>query len=180
MRTLFVGLMVVLAGAAQASEPEPAPYAGQHSRPIKALSATDVTDLLEGKGMGLAKAAELNGYAGPRHVLELAAEIGLTPEQRAATQSLFRSMQSEARALGQRIVEQEQSLDELFARRAVSEESLNDALHEIGSLQAQLRATHLKAHLAQAAILTAHQSALYNELRGYGAAHSGSREHHSH
>jgi len=38
------------------------PYAGQQARSIKALSADDVAALLKGEGMGMAKAAELNGY----------------------------------------------------------------------------------------------------------------------
>ena len=40
------------------------PYAGMQSRPIKALSEQQVADLQAGRGMGLALAAELNGYPG--------------------------------------------------------------------------------------------------------------------
>jgi hypothetical protein len=57
------------------------PYAGQQHRPIKALSAADVEALENGQGWGLAKPAELNGYPGPLHVLELADELQLTEEQ---------------------------------------------------------------------------------------------------
>ena len=46
-------------------------YAGQQSREIKALSAQETADLLAGRGMGLARTAELNGHPGPMHVLEL-------------------------------------------------------------------------------------------------------------
>jgi hypothetical protein len=45
------------------------PYAGMQTRPIKALSEQQVADLQAGRGMGLALAAELNGYPGPAHVL---------------------------------------------------------------------------------------------------------------
>jgi hypothetical protein len=38
---------------------------------------------------------------------------------------------------------------------------LQSALAEIGSLQAQLRGVHLQAHLDQARILSAEQSAMY-------------------
>jgi hypothetical protein len=38
---------------------------GMQSRPIKALSDQQVSDLRAGRGMGLALAAELNGYPGP-------------------------------------------------------------------------------------------------------------------
>ena len=46
------------------------PYSGQQGRMIKALSSKEVQGLLQGKGMGMAKAAELNQYPGPRHVLD--------------------------------------------------------------------------------------------------------------
>ena len=57
------------------------PYAGQQTREIKALSAQEIDDLLNARGMALAKAAELNGYPGPRHSLELADKLGFSPEQ---------------------------------------------------------------------------------------------------
>ena len=47
------------------------PYAGMQARAIKALSAEQIADLKAGRGLSLALAAELNGYPGPRHVLEL-------------------------------------------------------------------------------------------------------------
>jgi predicted RNA methylase len=67
------------------------PYAGMQTRPIKALSEQQVADLGAGRGMGLALAAELNGYPGPSHVLELADKLELSAEQRANMQRLFDS-----------------------------------------------------------------------------------------
>jgi hypothetical protein len=37
------------------------PYAGLQERPVEALSKQQVADLMAGRGMGLALAAELNG-----------------------------------------------------------------------------------------------------------------------
>ena len=58
-------LALVLAATAFAvpvqAENQSAPYAGQDTRSIKSLSAEDVAALLKGEGMGMAKAAELNG-----------------------------------------------------------------------------------------------------------------------
>jgi hypothetical protein len=54
------------------------PYAGLQARSIKALSAEQIADLKAGRGMSLALAAELNGYPGPRHVLELGEQLSLT------------------------------------------------------------------------------------------------------
>ncbi len=68
------------------------PYAGMQAREVKALDAKTVDDLRAGRGMGLALAAELNGYPGPMHVLELADRLRLSPDQRAKVQQLFERM----------------------------------------------------------------------------------------
>ena len=145
------------------------PYAGQESRGIKSLSAEDVAALLAGKGMGLAKSAELNGFAGPAHVLELAEQLHLSPEQRVRTEALFASMSSKASASGRALVDKERELDARFAAKSITREHLLHALAEIGGLQAQVRAAHLEAHLAQVEILTAQQNTRYAELRGYSS-----------
>ena len=80
------------------------PYAGWEGRAIKALSAEQMDDLRNGRGMGLALAAELNGYPGPRHVLELAQQLDLTTGQEAQAQRLFDAMQAEAITLGEQVI----------------------------------------------------------------------------
>lgn len=158
-------------------------YAGQEQRPIKALSDAEQADLLAGKGMGLAKAAELNGYPGPRHVLDLATQLALTSEQRQASEALFAMMQTRAKALGIEIIEAERLLDRAFASGELNERQLGERLERIGALNAQLRGTHLAAHLEQARLLSSEQVATYNKLRGYassaGAQHS-EHVHHGH
>jgi hypothetical protein len=42
------------------------------------LSDEDLGALQKGKGNGMAKAAELNGYPGPAHVLQFIKELSLT------------------------------------------------------------------------------------------------------
>jgi len=150
------------------------PYAGQQSRSIKALSAEDVESLLAGKGMGFAKAAELNGFPGPAHVLELATPLHLTDAQRKDTQRLFEAMQASAKAAGTALVEEERRLDALFHDHQVTRESLAGSLARIAELQARVRAAHLEAHLEQARILTAEQNAQYVALRGYDDSGSAS------
>ena len=95
--------------------------------------------------MGFAKAAELNGYAGPKHVLELAGELDLTAEQRTRTQALFASMQTKAVALGRQLVDEERKLDRLFASTSITQNSLQESVARIGELQADVRAAHLEA-----------------------------------
>jgi Spy/CpxP family protein refolding chaperone len=156
------------------------PYAGQENRPIKALSSDEIDAYLAGKGMGLARAAELNGYPGPRHVLEVAAELHLTPEQRQSTEALFASMQAEAQSLGRALVDAEKKLDQLFASQTITPESLSNTLQEIASVQAQLRGAHLKAHLAEVRILATEQNAQYAKMRGYGESNGQSADHSMH
>eukprot|EP00494_Astrolonche_serrata_P005864 UN05881 len=113
--------------------------------------------------MGLAKAAELNHYPGPLHVLELAGELTLSREQIDATAALFRSMKHAAMALGSQIITRESRLDALFADSRATPESLDSALLEIATLQAKLRAVHLKAHIEQRSILSMAQALRYDQ-----------------
>jgi hypothetical protein len=159
--TLFA--VAALAGPAAANSP----YAGMERRAIKALSPEQVEELAEGRGAGLALAAELNGYPGPAHVLEHAAALGLDPAQEAATRALQARMAGEARALGARIIEEERALDRALAARAVDAAALEERLARIGALQGALRAAHMRAHLEQAALLSPAQVAAYARLRGY-------------
>jgi len=152
------------------------PYAGQESRDIKALSPAEIEDYLSGNGMGLAKAAELNHYPGPKHVIDLADELQLTADQRAKSQAVYDAMRQEAAELGRRIVNAERYLDRLFASQSITEATLQEHIHKIAASQGQLRLVHLKAHLAQRIVLTPQQVAHYNTLRGYD--HNGQHDHH--
>lgn len=157
------------------------PYAGQERREVKGLSADEMADYAAGRGMGLARVAELNGYPGPMHVLELADRLHLSEDQRTRTEALQRAMRARAMALGQELIEAERRLDQQFAAHTITASALADLLARIGALQARVRQAHLEAHLEQGAILTAEQIARYNALRGYGpGAHEGAPGHRHH
>ena len=164
---LFLSVVAVMASAVVAGAQHASPYAGQEQRAIKALSEQEVRDLLEGRGMGLAKAAELNAYPGPLHVLELAGRLGLSQAQRAATESLVAAVRDNARALGAQIVEAERDLDRAFAEGRIEPAELHMRVNAIAALQGKLRAVHLAAHLVQRSLLTPEQIAGYNSARGY-------------
>lgn len=149
------------------------PYAGLQSRELKALSAEEIEALEEGQGMGFALAAELNGYPGPRHVLELREELDLSPEQETATRRIFEQMQADARRKGAELIELEAQLDLAFRSRTINAESLTDLMSRIGQARASLRGTHLEAHLELTEHLTSHQVHLYQQLRGYGHGQHG-------
>ena len=147
----------------------PQPYAGFEMRPIKALSDEQLADLRAGRGMGLALAAELNGYPGPAHVLELAESLGLSEAQRAKMREFFAAMKAETVPLGEKLIAAEADLDRQFASKAITEGKLVAAMQSIGSTQAALRAAHLKYHLATAKLLAPMQIQRYAELRGYSS-----------
>ena len=145
------------------------PYAGEQSRSIKALSEDDILALRNGDGMGLAKAAELNGYPGPRHALDLAGELRLSEIQIRQVTAIHERMNTAARALGTALIERERRLDALFAGGTITPEDLAAETERIGEIQARLRAIHLAAHVEVRAILNRDQVAAYNRLRGYNS-----------
>jgi Spy/CpxP family protein refolding chaperone len=176
VKNLVFGVIVSVVAVAAAAHTE-SPYVGQETREIKALSPQEIDDYLNGRGLGYAKAAELNHSPGPRHVLELAHKLALTPEQTRQTQAIFETMNAQAVALGEQLVEKEKALDRQFANGSIDAVSLHALLSEIGVLQAKIRYTHLVAHLEQKALLTQPQVQLYDQLRGYGAAHGNGHSH---
>jgi Spy/CpxP family protein refolding chaperone len=174
-RSTVAAIILVLTAVAATAQ---TPYAGMQTRSIKALSEQQVADLGAGRGMGLALAAELNGYPGPSHVLELADKLELTANQRDNVKALFDAMKAEALPIGSKLIEQEAALDQQFASRTVTPESLKAAIATVAVTQGELRETHLKYHLSTADILTTGQMQKYAELRGYTNSGGHQKRHH--
>jgi hypothetical protein len=165
---LLFALLIPVAASAQSHGHAPvSPYAGQQGRAIKSLSDDDVAELRRGGGWGLAKAAELNGYPGPAHVLENADALGLDDAQRAAVRAIFAKMQEDAVAEGARLLALEEALEAEFAGRTVTPGSLDRRVGAIAESLGRLRRIHLAAHLSTPAAMTPAQVARYNALRGY-------------
>jgi len=144
-------------------------YKGQENRIIKSLSADDIVELQKGGGWGLAKAAELNGFPGPAHILEMEKEINLNPEQKLKIKKLFKNMNAEAVALGNSLISLETQLNEGFSKATIDQEELIKLVNEIAKVKAKLRISHLSTHLETPKILTKQQVVMYNKLRGYGS-----------
>jgi hypothetical protein len=176
-RSLVVALATCLLALPSLAATMPAsPYAGQQTRSIKALSNEDIDALRKGEGMGLAKAAELNGYPGPAHVRALGKSLRLSDGQLAQITAIIDRMSAAAKSLGAEMVDREQALDQLFAKGEITPERLATETTAIGELNGRLRAVHLVAHLETRALLRPEQLALYRQLRGYGE----SKGHHHH
>jgi Spy/CpxP family protein refolding chaperone len=183
MRSLLITLSLVAASSAYAQhadhqrQAQPSGYAGMQSRDIKALSAEQVTDLREGRGMGASLPAELNGVPGPMHVLQLAQQLKVTPEQRQALEGIAGEMKARAQSLGAQVVAEEAALDNAFKGRSIDVKSVEEATARIASFQGQLRAVHLVAHLKTRELLSDEQVAVYNSARGYTTADGHQHRH---
>jgi hypothetical protein len=170
MKGIIAGVWIsVLAGVAFAQSP----YTGMQARPIKALSEAQVSDLKAGRGMGLALPAELNGYPGPAHVLELADKLALTPDQQAKFDTMFTAMKAEAVPLGEQLIVLESALDRQFADRSVTPDSLLATTAQIADVKGKLRNAHLRYHLTAADVLTDDQRRTYAVLRGHATERQG-------
>ena len=167
----FAGIGLFLLAASSAMAGQPSPHVGHQQREIKALSAQQAQDYLEGKGMGYARAAELNRYPGPAHTLELADRLGLTVEQRDATARLAKAHHAEAKAIGLKRVESERAIEALFRAGNANAAQLAAAVGHAAMLEGEYRLSHLETHRRLRAVLTDAQVRRYEELRGYAAKH---------
>jgi len=170
IRLAFALCALALPFAADAQGHGHSAYAGMETRPIKSLSEADLDELRAGRGWGLALAAELNGVPGPAHLLELTAQIGLSPDQVSAVETIFAAMQAEAQAAGERLIAAEAAIEAAFRLGDLRPEALRELIDTAAAARAELRFIHLSRHLETPPLLTAEQIARYNELRGYGAA----------
>ena len=168
----------IVGGQVLAADMPASPYAGQQARAIKALSDDDNSALRKGEGMGMAKAAELNGYPGPVHVLALAEQLGLTDTQQRQVTAIFERMSAAAKPLGAELITHEQILDQLFAKGEITPDRLTAETTVIAELQGRLRSVHLGAHLETRASLNPDQIARYEQLRGYGQSQAPVQHHH--
>ena len=148
------------------------PYAGQDSRAIAALSEEQIEGLQAGAGLGYAKAAELNGWPGPLHVLELADALDLSPPVQAQVEALRQEMLDAVQPLGLALIAAEEELDGLFDRPDLTAAKVEEATAKSAAIEAELRAAHLVAHLKTTPLLTPHQRMLYAAARGY-ETHAG-------
>ncbi len=155
------------------------PYTGQEHREIRTLSEEDIRQLKNGDGWGLAKAAELNGFPGPAHLIEMEEQgaIHLSDEQDRRIRGLYREMKDRAVQLGTKLIEQERELNLLFSSGDIDKQKLRSVLSDIAATRAELRFIHLSAHLEVSAVLSPHQIERYNTVRGYNMDKAGKGDH---
>jgi Spy/CpxP family protein refolding chaperone len=108
----------------------------------------------DGRGFGLAFAADQNGYPGPMHVLELRDRLKLTTDQEAKARELMHAMFAESRPKSARLLEAEAKLRRLFAERATDEAAVRAAVSEVERARTEVRLVHLLTHLETRDLLT--------------------------
>jgi Spy/CpxP family protein refolding chaperone len=158
----LLGLLVGTVGTVHAQAPDTAASAKARSLP-----ADEVSSLLAGEGMGQASAAEFNHYPGPRHLLDVADQIGLSAGQKDAIRQIYLETIDQARKTGSKMVDKEAELSAAFAQGKITEDRLRALVAEIAELHGQLRLIHLAAHLKTRPLLSAEQVTKYEKLRGY-------------
>lgn len=172
---LSLGLGVVIGtfipnneASAVKATPTPSAYVSLLDSEIRGLDQDTIEGYLTGKGLGQALPAELNGYPGPRHTIDMAEELELTEEQLAQVQALFDDMQSAVIPLGDKYLESVAELELAFREDTITDEYLHSQLEKITGIEAQMRYVHLSTHLATIDILSHDQIMQYNMMRGYG------------
>ena len=153
------------------------PYTGLLDSPIRGLSMEEISDLESGAGAGFARAAELNGYPGPRHILDLQSELELSKDQFTQIQTRYDEMNGDARQLGTEILQMESDLELAFRNQTIDEDFLDTQIAALADKYGELRLLHLRTHLEAIDLLTPHQLVLCNQLRGYTEAHPSGQGH---
>lgn len=167
---LLSACALVASPAAAQHEHAASPYAHTRSDDLPTLTPQEVADLRSGEGMGLARPAELNHFPGPRHLLDLAADLALTETQIEDIEEIRRRMLSAAIAKGEEILTAERHLADLFASGSPTAAALERVTGHLGAMRGELQAIHLRAHIEAAALLSSEQIQAYDRLRGYGGA----------
>ena len=164
---ILIAALMIVVGAPALTENNHQPYKGFETRDIASLSKKDIGELQSGAGWGLALPAELNGFPGPAHVLELQVDLELSPSQAIEMQAIFDAMKVEAVTQGNVLIKAERDLDQGFKSGGLSPEKLRSLITAAEAARANLRYIHLSRHLMSFDVLSAGQISKYSELRGY-------------
>ncbi|HMH49708.1 MAG TPA: periplasmic heavy metal sensor [Candidatus Acidoferrum sp.] len=162
-------VMIGIVGSGAADAQHGAAHAGAEAVPHHALVQTYEKaleqNLAEGRGFGMAFAADQNGYPGPLHVLELKDRLKLTADQEARMQAMLAAMFAESRPKSARLLESEAKLRQLFTRGQADEAAVRTAVAEVEKIRTEVRLVHLLTHLKTREVLSEEQRRLYHDAR---------------
>jgi Spy/CpxP family protein refolding chaperone len=158
-------LAVLLGGAAVTSGQHGHGHGGDGHRAAQACTTEFEKVVGDGRGFGLAFAADQNGYPGPMHVLELKDRLALTADQETKARALMHAMFAESRPKSRRLLEAEAALRRLFAAGSADDAAVRAAVADVERARSEVRLVHLLTHLKARDILTAEQRRIYHEAR---------------
>ena len=162
--SITLGIALLFSGGAAAQH-----GTGGGPPPHQMLAQTCTTEFEktvgEGRGFGMAFAADQQGYPGPLHVLELKDRLKLTADQEAKVQAMLAAMFAESKPKGARLLESEAKLRQLFAGGRADEAAVRAAVLEVEKARTEVRLVHLLSHLKTREVLTDEQRRLYHEAR---------------
>lgn len=134
------------------------PAAAQSMLPdLAALTPEQVRAIDAGEPFGDDAVAIKAGLPSPSWALEHAEEIGLAPDQVRDITALHDEMVEEAVKIGPRLLELEAELEKQFRTGRVRPGGMKKLVSEIATIEGDLRAIHLEAHLGMRALLTRDQ-----------------------
>jgi Spy/CpxP family protein refolding chaperone len=158
-------VVALMAGGARAQHGGHAQHSGgQGHLAAQACAEQFNTVVGEGRGFGMAFAADQNGYPGPMHVLELKDRLKLTAEQEAKAQELHAAVKAE-QPKSARLLEAERRLERLFADGVATEANVRVAVAEIERARTEVRLVHLLTHVRTRDVLTDEQRRIYHQAR---------------
>ena len=162
--SLALGALPAFAQSGHDHRHSGAPDTEAHRR-VDAMQKEFDQVVADGRGFGLAFAADQNGYPGPLHVLELKDALALTPEQEARVHALYAAMLADARPRAARLAAAEARLRAVFAAGTADAAAVRAAVADTEAARAALRLAHLGAHLETRDVLTEAQRRTYQQLR---------------
>ncbi len=163
---LIVGTMAVTGGVALGQHGAGGHQPGGAGHHIAQQCQTQFEQVVgEGRGFGLAFAADQNGYPGPLHVLELRERLRLSEEQARQTEGLLQAMYAESRPKSGRLLDAERRLRAVFAEGRANETAVRAAVDDVERARTDVRLVHLLTHLTTRDLLTEEQRRLYHEAR---------------
>jgi Spy/CpxP family protein refolding chaperone len=171
MKRLTMFLLIALVMAAPARALAQPPHSGHGAHTTASRHAPDVCErefeqvVADGRGFGMAFAADRHGYPGPLHVLELATQLGLTADQQTRVRALMDAMFAESRPKGALLLDAERRLTALFASGRADVQSVRAAVADVERLRAELRTLHLVTHLRTRELLSDAQRKAYHAAR---------------
>lgn len=164
---LIVMIVITGSGAADAQHGAAHGTAGAvpHHLLVQTYEKAFEQNVAEGRGFGMAFAADQNGYPGPLHVLELKDRLKLTADQEARMQTMLTAMFAESKPKSARLLESEARLRQLFAGGRADEATVRTAVADVEKARTEVRLVHLLSHLKTREVLTDEQRRLYHEAR---------------